>query len=146
MRLWRKIAEGRLEKGNTSVMVDPNAEFIRTIGTVANKAHDRSLLFLKVNGEVIASCVLFRIGDTITSDLQGLDHEKARPMKAYFVMMQEVIKIALKEGKSFVDFGPTTEKPKLDIGCQNVPLTGALHTTSPILSLAVLIAAEKVNV
>lgn len=146
MRLWRKIADGRSEKGNTSTLAKPDAEFVKCIGSVSNTMKNRSILFLKVDGEVIASCVLFRIGDTITSDLQGLDHEKSRPMKAYFVMMQEVIAIALKEGKSFVDFGPTTEAPKVKVGCKSVPLTGALRTTSPILSVIVSVAAGNVNV
>lgn len=144
--LWRNIADGRSEGGYTATLAAPDAKFIKDIGTISNNKKDRSLLFLKVNGEVIASCVLFRVGDTITSDIQGLDHEKARPMKGYFVMMQEVIGIALKEGKNFVDFGPTTEKPKLNIGCKSVPLTGALHTRFSALSLVVLIAASHVKV
>lgn len=146
MNLWRNIAKNRTSNGNTSVLIDPNEKFMETIGTEANLSSQRTLLFLKVDNEVIASCILFRLGDTITSDLQGLHEEKARPMKAYFVMMQEVITIALREGKSFVDFGPTTEKPKVDIGCQKVPLTGALRTSNIFLSLAVKIAADSVKV
>lgn len=146
MKLWHNIAEGRTSKGNTSVLAEPDSQFIHKIGSTANGQNNRSLLFLKVDDEVIASCVLFRIGDTITSDLQGLHHDKARPLKAYFVMMQEVITIALREGKSFVDFGPTTEKPKLDIGCQSVPLTGALRTSSPLLSIIAKCAADCVKV
>lgn len=144
--LWNKIAEGRSGGGYTATLAAPDKDFIRTMLTTSNSSGWRSLLFLKVNGEVIASCVLFRIGDTITSDIQGLDHELARPMKGYFVMMQETIAIALKEGKDFVDFGPTTEKAKLSIGCKSVPLTGALFTNFPLLSLAVSIAAAHVKV
>lgn len=146
INLWNKIADGRSESGYTATLLAPDAKFIKDLGTICNKRKDRSLLFLKVNGEVIASCVLFRVGDTITSDIQGLDHEKSRPMKGYFVMMQEVIAIALKEGKDFVDFGPTTEKPKLNIGCKSVPLTGALYTNFSALSFVVLIAANRVKV
>ncbi|CAH2350064.1 hypothetical protein CLIB1423_01S01596 [[Candida] railenensis] len=146
MSLWKNIAENRTSNGNTSVLIDPNIQFMQTIGTSANEKNHRTLLFLKVDDEVIASCILFRLGDTITSDLQGLHHEKARPMKAYFVMMQEVITIALREGKSFVDFGPTTERPKVDIGCQSVPITGALRTSNVLLSMAVKVAAHNVKV
>lgn len=146
INLWDKIAEGRSDGGYTATLAAPDREFIKTMLTTSNSSGGRSLLFLKVNGEVIASCVLFRIGDTITSDIQGLDHELSRPMKGYFVMMQETIAIALKEGKDFVDFGPTTEKAKLSIGCKSVPLTGALFTNFPLLSLAVSIAAAHVKV
>jgi hypothetical protein len=48
-------------------------------------------------------------------------------------MMQHTIAIALKEGKSFVDFGPTAPKPKLDIGCTSVGITGAMYAVSPWL-------------
>lgn len=144
--LWNKIAEGRSEGGYTATLAAPSKEFIKLILLISNKSSDRSLLFLKVDGKVIASCVLFRIGDTITSDIQGLDHEFARPMKGYFVMMQETIAIALKEGKTFVDFGPTTEKAKMSIGCKSVPLTGALFTNFPLLSFVVSLAAARVKV
>ena len=78
----------------------------------------RSLLFLKVDDQIIASCVIFRLGDTMTSDIQGLDHAISKQYKAYFVMMQEVIKIGLREGVKFIDFGPTTEDAKVTIGLQ----------------------------
>lgn len=146
INLWEKIADGRSEGGYTATLAAPSEEFIKLMTSLNNKSGDRTLLFLKVNGEVIASCVLFRIGDTITSDIQGLDHELARPMKGYFVMMQETIAIALKEGKDYVDFGPTTEKAKLSIGCKSVPLTGALFTNFPLLSFIVSIAAAHVKV
>ncbi|KAG8838070.1 hypothetical protein FRB91_007798 [Serendipita sp. 411] len=77
--------------------------------------------------------------------MQGLDYELARPLKAYFVMMQHVIGIALKEGKSFVDFGPTTPKPKLDIGCTSVGITGAMYAVNPLLRAAIGVAASKVT-
>lgn len=144
--LWEKIAEGRSEGGYTATLAAPDKNFIKLMLSTANKSGYRSLLFLKVGDDVIASCILFRLGDTITSDIQGLDHELARPMKGYFVMMQETIAIALKEGKDFVDFGPTTEKAKLSIGCKSVPLTGALFTNFPLLSWAVSIAAAHVKV
>ena len=41
----------------------------------------RSLLFLKVDNQIIASCVIFRLGDTMTSDIQGLDHAISKNIK-----------------------------------------------------------------
>ncbi|SCU89333.1 LAMI_0D13190g1_1 [Lachancea mirantina] len=149
LRLWKNIAEKRLSDGNTSVMIDPQFDLIKSLGHLHNTGSSRpfrSLLFLKVDGTNIASCVLFRLGDTITSDFQGLDHVLARRYKAYFVMMQQTIDIALREGISFVDFGPTTAKPKLDIGCQSIPLMGGLYAVSPALSCAISVFAKNVEI
>ena len=146
INLWQNIATSHEENGYSSYLANPDSNFIEVIGTTANENNKRSLLFLKVDGVLIASCILFRLGDTITSDIQGLDHENGRKYKAYFVMMEAVIKIAIAEGKDFVDFGPTTDKPKRDIGCQSVPLVGGLSTSSSILSPFVQLAAKKVKV
>ncbi|KAG8831144.1 hypothetical protein FRC17_003593 [Serendipita sp. 399] len=143
MKLWRNIAEKRTGEGQTAVLAEPDEHMLMELG--GGGKGDRSLLFLRANGKTIASCVLFRLGNTITSDMQGLDYELARPLKAYFVMMQHVIGIALKEGKSFVDFGPTTPKPKLDIGCTSVGITGAMYAVNPLLRAAINVAANKVT-
>ncbi|PVF92028.1 hypothetical protein CPB86DRAFT_819990 [Serendipita vermifera] len=146
--------EGNFKKANGEVVESTNftddqcAEVMRLWHQIAEKRTgegDRSLLFLRAENKTIASCVLFRLGDTIRSDLQGLDYEIARPLKAYFVMMQHTIRIALREGKSFVDFGPTTPKPKLDIGCMSVGITGVMYVVNPLLRAATRIAANKVT-
>jgi Acetyltransferase (GNAT) domain len=142
MELWKKIAEKRASEGHHAVLAQPT---LATISAFKNEDNYRSLLFLKVDGKTIASCVLFRLGDTITSDLQGLDHEEARKHKAYFVMMQHTIEIALKEGISFVDFGPTTAKPKLDIGCTSVPLMGGITATNPLLNFSIKHTAQSIS-
>ncbi|PVF92031.1 hypothetical protein CPB86DRAFT_845214 [Serendipita vermifera] len=143
MRLWHQIAEKRTGEGETAVLATPDESMLMQLS--GGSKGGRSLLFLRAENKTIASCVLFRLGDTITSDLQGLDYELARPLKAYFVMMQHTIGIALREGKSFVDFGPTTPKPKLDIGCTSVGITGALYVVNPLLRAATRIAANKVT-
>lgn len=144
--LWQNIASSHEQNGYSSYLANPDSNFIRVIGTTANDKNNRSLLFLQVDGVCIASCILFRLGDTITSDIQGLDHENGKKHRAYFVMMEAVIKIAIAEGKNFIDFGPTTDKPKRDIGCQRVPLVGGLSTSSSMLSPFVQLAAKKVKV
>lgn len=130
--LWWNIASKRTADGNTSVLVNPTADFLQNLGTISNEKGYRSLLFLKVDGQIIASAVLFRLGNTITSDIQGLDHEYARKYNAYFVMMQETIAIALKEGLKFVDFGPTTSQPKMAIGCKEVSIFGGIYARAPL--------------
>lgn len=142
IKLWKKIATKRTSEGHHAVLSEPTAA---TISSFKSEDKFRTLLFLKVNGEFIASCVLFRLGDTITSDLQGLDHEEARKHKAYFVMMQHTIEIALKEGLSFVDFGPTTAKPKLDIGCTSVPMMGGITSTNGLLNFSIKYTAQSIT-
>lgn len=145
INLWWNIASKRVADGNTSVLANPTVAFLQGIGTVANEKGYRSLLFLKVDDEIIASAVLFRLGDTITSDLQGLDHEQGRKYNAYFVMMQETIAIALKSGIKFVDFGPTTSQPKMAIGCKEVELYGGVYARPP-LSWCVSMFSSEVHV
>lgn len=141
-KLWANVAQKRTADGNTTVLATPNEAMFQTLG----HSKYRSLLFLKVEDEVIASCLLFRLGETITSDLQGLNHDKARQFKAYFVVMQKTIEIALKEGRSFVDFGPTTSKPKIDIGCKSISLRGGIFSESMLLNLMLKFAATNVKV
>lgn len=144
--LWWKIAQKRTDEGHTAVLADPTPNVIEHLGkNEYHQSHYRTLLFLKVGGKTIASCVLFRLGDTITSDLQGLDQDLSKTYKAYFVMMQETIKIALKEGISFVDFGPTTSEAKVHIGAKSTPLKGGMHATSSALNLAIKLAAKNVK-
>lgn len=143
MHLWKNIAEKRIAEGHTAVLKDPTVDFLMSLGSRDVNTHGfRKLLFLKVEDKIIASCVLFFLGKTVTSDIQGLDHDKARQYKAYFVMMQETIKIALRDGISFVDFGPTTAKAKLDIGCSSIPLVGAIQARTPLSSLIGLFANQ----
>ncbi|KAK6463619.1 hypothetical protein DFJ63DRAFT_132785 [Scheffersomyces coipomensis] len=146
IKLTELISDSRQNSGRSDTLLKPTTEFISHFGNFANENNFRSLVFLKVNDELVASCVIFRLGDTITSDIQGLNHEISKKYRAYFVMMQEVIKIALREKVSFVDFGPTTENAKVDIGCKVVPLVGSLSARNPLLSPLLQFAASKVNV
>jgi hypothetical protein len=140
------IAESRTEGNQSDTLLHPTAQFIQGIGMHYNESKYRSLLYLKVDNKIIASCVIFRLGDTITSDIQGLDGEVSKKYKAYFVMMQEVIRIALDEKISFVDFGPTTETAKVSIGCEVVPLVGSLYPKNKLLGPIIKLAASKVDV
>ncbi|KAG7664159.1 uncharacterized protein J8A68_002342 [[Candida] subhashii] len=142
----QKIASNRSSSGQSSQLLQPDWEFIYNLGNYSNENKYRTLMYLKVDGKIIASCVLFRLGETMTSDIQGLDHEISKKYKAYFVMMQEVIKIGMKERVSFIDFGPTTEEPKCSIGCHVVPLTGCLYPKNKSLAPIIKFAASKVDV
>ncbi|KAI3405494.2 hypothetical protein KGF56_001512 [Candida oxycetoniae] len=139
------IAQNRQQNGQSSQLLHPDWEFIYNLGNFANDQKYRSLLFLKVGDKIIASCVIFRLGETMTSDIQGLDHEISKKYKAYFVMMQEVIKMGLRENVSFIDFGPTTEEAKVAIGCSVVPLIGSIYPRHKFMGPIIRFAASKVD-
>ncbi|CAX42243.1 conserved hypothetical protein [Candida dubliniensis CD36] len=142
----QNISQNRQSSGQSQQLLQPNWEFIYNLGNYSNEKKYRSLLFLKVDNEIIASCVIFRLGDTMTSDIQGLNHVISKKYKAYFVMMQEVIKIGLREGVKFIDFGPTTEEAKVTIGCNVVPLCGSIYPKNKFLGPIIKFAASKVDV
>ncbi|WOO80016.1 uncharacterized protein LOC62_03G003530 [Vanrija pseudolonga] len=145
--LWKSVAHKRSNDGHTATLAEPDAELFRGFADpVVAESKTWQLMFLMVKDVCVASCVLVRLGDTITSDIQGLDYEEGHRLKAYFVMMQSTIDIALKEKISFVEFGPSTAKPKMDIGCTPFPMTGALYVRSPILSVMVKLAAKNVDI
>ena len=142
----QNISQNRQLSGQSQQLLQPNWQFIYNLGNYSNEKKYRSLLFLKVDNEIIASCVIFRLGDTMTSDIQGLNHVISKKYKAYFVMMQEVIKIGLREGVKFIDFGPTTEEAKVTIGCNVVPLCGSIYPKNKFLGPIIKFAASKVDV
>lgn len=144
--LWSNISLARENKGKSGYFVNPDQRFFESLLENSNNNSSRSLLFLKINGVVIASCLLFRLGNTITSDLQGLDYANGKKYSPYFVMMEKVIEIALEEGISYVDFGPTTDDPKQSIGALPVQLEGAIYTPIPFISGFIKFAAGKVNI
>ncbi|CAN3363171.1 hypothetical protein DICA2_E09406 [Diutina catenulata] len=141
------IGDARADNDQSDTLLHPSAQFVYDLCTISNDAKYRTLLFLKVNGKYIAACIIFRLGETMTMDINGIDYDAdAKHYKAYFVLMQEVIRMALREKISFVDFGPTTENAKVDIGCSVVPLVGSLYTGMRGVGPLVKFAAGRVDV
>lgn len=135
-RLCENIANKREQQGETGMLFKPTPGFIYSAVSSGSSmcslmlAHDESK-------EIIASSILFRFPHSLmTSDIKGLLHEKARPSHAYFVMLAKVIQTALEEGYSFVDFGPTTGVPKMELGCTPIPMVGGLWASNPFIGLA----------
>ncbi|CAF1215030.1 unnamed protein product [Rotaria sp. Silwood1] len=134
---WENIARVRRQKNEPPTLARPSAQFITAMGRVMTEAY-RSVIVLRFNNEVIASSVIFKFPNKLlTTDIHGLTHEKARPMKAYFVMLQWVIKEALDKKYDFVDFGPTTPEPKLDLGCIQVPMNAAGYCENPMIAFGI---------
>ncbi|CAF3468711.1 unnamed protein product [Rotaria socialis] len=134
---WENIARARQEKNEPPTLARPSAQFITAIGHTMIESY-RSVILLRFNNEVIASSVIFKFPNKLfTTDIQGLTHEKARPLKAYFVMLQWVIKEALNEKFDFVEFGPTTPGPKMDLSCTQVPLQAAGYCGNPIIAFGI---------
>ncbi|CAF0858862.1 unnamed protein product [Didymodactylos carnosus] len=134
---WLNIATLRQANNEPPTLAQPKPPYIECLGRTMSDQY-RSVVFLRVNNEIIASSVLFKFPySLITTDIQGLVHEKARPVKAYFVMLQWVIELALKEKFAFIDFGPTTASPKMDLGCASVPLCSGGYAGNPILAFGI---------
>ncbi|CAF0920586.1 unnamed protein product [Adineta ricciae] len=143
---FENIVRVRRENKEPPPLVKPSAEFISSMGNNMNVPY-RSVVFLRFNGEVIASSVIYKFPYKIlTTDIQGLTHEKARPLKAYFVMLQWVLREALEKKYDFVDFGPTTPGPKTDLGCVSVPLEAGGYAGNPILAFGIQQAGRVVDV
>jgi hypothetical protein len=142
---WENIARLRRENKEPATLAKPSPEFISSMGNAMNEPY-RSVVFLHFNNEVIASSVIYKFPNKlITTDIQGLTHEKSRPLKGYFVMLQWVIKEALDKGYDFVDFGPTTPGPKIDLGCVPVPLEVGGYAGNPILAFGIQRAGSSVD-
>jgi hypothetical protein len=142
---WENIARIRRENKEPPTLAKPSAEFISSMGNAMSEPY-RLVVFLRFNNEVIASSVIYKFPHKlITIDIQGLTHEKARPLKAYFVMLQWVIKEALDKKYDFVDFGPTTPGPKLDLGCVSVPSEAGGYARNPILAFGIQQAGSTVD-
>jgi hypothetical protein len=142
---WENIARIRRENKEPPTLAKPSVEFISSMGDSMSELY-RSVVFLRFNNEVIASSVIYKFPHKlITTDIQGLTHEKARPLKAYFVMLQWVIKEALDKKYDFVDFGPTTPGPKIDLGCASVPLKVGGYAGNLILALGIQQACSTVD-
>lgn len=139
------IARIRHKNKEPPTLIKPSIEFISSMGNSMSESY-RSVVFLRFNNEVIASSVIYKFPHKLlTTDIQGLTHEKARPLKAYFVMLQWVIKEALDKKYDFVDFGPTTPGPKLDLGCTSLPLKVGGYAANPILAFGIQQAGNMVD-
>ena len=142
---WANIARLRCENKEQPTLAKPSVGFISSMGHAMSTPY-RSVVFLRFNNEVIASSVIYKFpAKLITTDIQGLTHAKARPLKAYFVMLQWVIKEALDKKYDFVDFGPTTPGPKIDLGCTSVPLEVGGYAGNPILAFGIQQAGNALD-
>jgi len=147
IKYWQHIADKRLAAGETPTLVRPTTQFISDMANQSLHQPFRSLLFLKVDSSIVGTSVLFGLGSVLTVDIQGLNYsdDLSHTVKAYFVMLQQSIQIALSKGYEFIDFGPTTGQCKMDIGATAIELTGAVYCRSSVLQYLVSKAAKRVD-
>ena len=142
---WANTARLRQEQNQPSTLARPSVEFISSMGHAMSGPY-RSVLLLRFDNEVIASGVIYKFPHKLlTIDITGLTHEKARPHKAYFVMLHWTIKEALDKGFDFVDFGPTAPGPKMDLGCTSVPSEVGGYARNPIFALGIQQAGSALD-
>eukprot|EP00471_Norrisiella_sphaerica_P013303 CAMPEP_0184505176 /NCGR_PEP_ID=MMETSP0113_2-20130426/52853_1 /TAXON_ID=91329 /ORGANISM="Norrisiella sphaerica, Strain BC52" /LENGTH=648 /DNA_ID=CAMNT_0026894859 /DNA_START=744 /DNA_END=2690 /DNA_ORIENTATION=- len=133
-RLAQYTANRRSAVGEVVIPVPVTATLIQSISEV-HQHEFRSLFGMSVNGQPAGSAVVFEFPASrlMTSDMSGLRHEIARPTRAYFAMLAVTVEKALKEGFDFVDFGPTTLEPKMDVGGRLVEGRAGYHTRLMIM-------------
>lgn len=142
---WENTARLRRANKEPSTLVRPSVEFIVAMGNHMQEKY-RSVLLLRFNNEVIASAVIYKFPHKlITFDMPGLIHEKARQFKAYFVMLHWTMREALEKKYDFIDYGPTTPGPKIDLGCTSVPLEVGGYARNPILAFGIQQAGRSLD-
>lgn len=122
-------AQQRMQRGELPAFCRITPLAVQTIAERHGREF-RRLFGVKVNGVDAGCATMFEFPATrlITSDMQGLRHEVARPSRAYFAMLARTVEIGLREGVDFVDFGPTTIAPKVDVGGRLVQCRAGYHT------------------
>ena len=157
---WLNIAKKRTGQGEVATLVEPISSFFDDISSVLSSPfrrlfaltvprsfaetvpapadetpEDKAARTVLGDREIVGSGVVFQFprAGLMTSDIQGLTHHLARPCAAYFVMMQKCVMMAQEAGYRWVDFGPTTEDPKIDVGARRVPCFSGYHTRSMLM-------------
>jgi len=143
-RLVQLTAQQRISRGESAVLVPVLPPLMQAI-CEEHKSEYRRIFGIRVQGDPAGTAVLFEFpaAKLITSDMQGLRHEVARPTKAYFAMLSLTVEKALEEGCDFVDFGPTTLEPKMDVGGRLIECRAGYHTRSMILRSLLKRGVEK---
>ena len=167
---WLNIAKKRVAQGEVATLVEPKAPFFRDISTTLSgpfrrlfalsvprsfadtlpppdgeSEGERAVRIVQGDREVVGTGVVFRFPrcGLLTSDIQGLHHHLSRKTRAYFVMMQRAVMLAQAEGFRWVDFGPTTEDPKIDVGARRVPCFSGYHTRSMLMKSMIKAGTEE---
>uniref|UniRef100_A0A7S3ZB17 Uncharacterized protein n=1 Tax=Lotharella globosa TaxID=91324 RepID=A0A7S3ZB17_9EUKA len=132
--LCASTAGQRAKKGEVPILCPVTPRLIQNI-TEEHKEKFRRVFGVKVRGTPAGSAVLFEFPKSklMTSDMQGLLHEIARPTRAYFAMLALTVEKALEEGYDLLDFGPTTLEPKLDVGGRLIECRAGYHTRSMLM-------------
>ena len=131
--LWWQVADYRGTKDQTVCLMEPNATYVQQLAH--HPAKFIQMLALKLKDTTVAASLLFSLSPTLmTSDVAGFNYpelERAgkaanQQIKAYPVKLAAVLKQAIANGYEWVDFGPTTGASKMEIGAQEMPITGGL--------------------
>uniref|UniRef100_A0A7S0DVG1 BioF2-like acetyltransferase domain-containing protein n=1 Tax=Amorphochlora amoebiformis TaxID=1561963 RepID=A0A7S0DVG1_9EUKA len=132
--LCSSTADQRKARGEVPQLYPINASFYETIAK-NHKRQFRRIFGVRVHGEAAGTAVVFEFPKSklLTSDMQGLRHELSRPTRAYFAMLAQTVEKALEEGFDFLDFGPTTIFPKMDVGGRLIECRAGYHTRSMVM-------------
>jgi len=132
--LCGQTAQQRVGRGEARLICPVTPGIVKSLQDNHMKEF-RRVFGIRVNGEAAGAAMLFEFpkSSLMTSDMQGLQHEIARPAHAYFAMLALTVELCLKERIDFLDFGPTTLDPKLDVGGRLIPTRTGYYTHSVVL-------------
>lgn len=75
-------------------------------------------LLLRKDGEIYAFDLCFALGDTLESTYCGVDFISTSRLAIHRVMGYEIIRFAIRQGFTTINFGISNEQSKVEAGCQ----------------------------
>jgi len=99
----------------------------------AFEALDSKALLIRVEGRLIAYCLLLQGGGTLYFRSVGLDYHWSLKTRAYFNLIYATIELAIQQGCERVDFGLTSYTFKKRMGCVLYPSRYRVAFHHPLL-------------
>ena len=90
-------------------------------------------LFIRIDDEIIAYCLLMQSGNTLFFKSVGLDYDKSYATRAYFNLFYAAIEYAIEHSCKKIDFGMTSYCFKKRMGCTLHPSSYYVEFYHPAL-------------
>jgi hypothetical protein len=117
--LYRRTEQHHVALGELRNPILIDEPFLRRFGALPRA--NRRVLLARIGSEIIGFALVLIDGETLYFNQCGLDYQRAEPARAYFNLYYGLIQIALREGLSGIDMGPTTYEAKRRVGSVRVP-------------------------
>lgn len=117
--LYRRTEVHHVALGELRNPIAIDEKFLRRFADLPKA--NRRVLLARLGDEIIGFALAMSDGKTLYFNQCGLDYRQAEPARAYFNIYYQLIQIALREGLSGIDMGPTTYEAKRRVGSVRVP-------------------------